>query len=71
MKKVAHLEAEKLMSADEVSSMLAIPKETLAFWRKIGKGPDFHRIGKYVRYHPSDVLAFLDRTRVVPSVRSV
>jgi excisionase family DNA binding protein len=37
---------------------------TLRKWRREGKGPAYLRIGRSIRYRPSDLDAFLTRHRV-------
>jgi excisionase family DNA binding protein len=45
----------KLLTIDDLSTYLGVPKNTLYQWRSKGYGPDGIRIGKYVRYRPEDV----------------
>ncbi|MBA2313183.1 MAG: helix-turn-helix domain-containing protein [Actinobacteria bacterium] len=51
---------DDVVSVDEVSRRLDIPKTTLYGWRHKGKGPRSHRVGKHLRYRWSDVLEWLD-----------
>lgn len=51
---------EKLLSAQEVAHLLAVPLSTLYGWRYKGTGPRAYRVGKHLRYRWSDVLAWLD-----------
>jgi predicted DNA-binding transcriptional regulator AlpA len=41
---------QKLASGAEVAGMLGIPEKTLTQWRSDGKGPEYLKIGRYVRY---------------------
>ncbi|WP_020495668.1 helix-turn-helix transcriptional regulator [Sciscionella marina] len=50
----------KLMSINDVAEFLGIPVGTLYQWRTRGYGPTGRRIGKYVRYRPEDVEAWVD-----------
>lgn len=52
-----------LGSPAQVAEVLGIPEKTLAEWRSQGIGPEYLKIGRYVRYQWSDVNAWLD-TRV-------
>ncbi|WP_431877374.1 helix-turn-helix transcriptional regulator [Amycolatopsis sacchari] len=51
---------KKLLTIDDLSDYLGIPKGTLYQWRTKGYGPAGIRVGKYVRYRPDDVDAWLD-----------
>ena len=44
-----------LLWEDELAKLLEVGEETLASWRKEGKGPDFTRVGKKIAYRLSDV----------------
>jgi excisionase family DNA binding protein len=62
---------EPLLTAADVADQLGIPASTLANWRYQGHGPRYLRIGRHVRYLPSDVDEWLrhQRVRPTPSVR--
>lgn len=47
---VAALEADRLMTAQEVSTHLGIPLQMLYRWRMEKKGPTAVRVGKYLRF---------------------
>jgi len=49
-----------LWTVDDVSAFLQIPVQTLYTWRKHGTGPQARKIGKYLRYRPDDVIAWVD-----------
>lgn len=51
---------QPLLSIDDLADHLQIPKATLYRWRVDGKGPRGIRLGKYVRYRPGDVDAWVD-----------
>jgi excisionase family DNA binding protein len=46
---------DKLGRIKELAEFLGIPKQTIYQWRTKGYGPPAVRIGKYVKYRPSDV----------------
>ncbi|WP_431867977.1 helix-turn-helix transcriptional regulator [Nocardiopsis eucommiae] len=48
-----------LWSVTDTASYLRVPAKTLYEWRYKGDGPPSHRIGRYVRYVPSEVLAWV------------
>ncbi len=55
-------EVEKLLTAEEVASLLQVKVETIHQWRWQGKGPRAVKAGrKFLRYRPSDVNAWLER----------
>ena len=51
---------EKLLIPAEVGEILRIEIETLEAWRRKGIGPAFVKLGRDVRYRPSDLLRFVD-----------
>lgn len=51
---------DDLMMPPEVSTMLRTKTETLKYWRYIGTGPRFARIGRRVVYRRSEVEAWLE-----------
>ena len=50
----------KLLTIDDLSDYLGIPKHTLYKWRTTGYGPTGRRMGKHVRYRPEDVDAWVE-----------
>ena len=59
-------DADRLWDEEETAGWLGIPADTIAKWRRAGRGPDFLRLGKHVRYSPADVAAWLATRRNVP-----
>lgn len=53
------------MSPLEVSRLLQIKPRTLAEWRSQRKGPNYYKVGAYVRYREADVRAWLEARPVV------
>jgi predicted DNA-binding transcriptional regulator AlpA len=51
-----------LWSVKDTAAYLRVPPKTLYEWRYKGDGPPSHRIGRYVRYVPAEVHAWV-RTR--------
>jgi DNA-binding transcriptional MerR regulator len=51
---------DRLWSVQDVSRFLGVPVATLHQWRYLGTGPKAYRVGKHLRYDPSDVKAWLD-----------
>jgi excisionase family DNA binding protein len=53
-------QSDKLWSIQELAEFLSIPVGTLYQWRSAGYGPVGRRMGKYVRFRPADVYAWVD-----------
>jgi excisionase family DNA binding protein len=51
---------EPLLTLDEVSAYIGIPKNTLYRWRVDGKGPRAIKYGKHLRYRRAEVESWLD-----------
>lgn len=51
------------LAPEELAQILHIPLNTVYSWRRNGKGPVGYKLGRHVRYAPSDVIAYLDTTR--------
>ncbi|ASU56151.1 helix-turn-helix transcriptional regulator [Nocardiopsis dassonvillei] len=48
-----------LWSVKDAAAYLRVPPKTLYEWRYKGDGPPSHRIGRYVRYVPAEVRAWV------------
>ncbi len=53
--------SSKLWTIQDLAEFLGIPVNTLYQWRSKGYGPQGRRIGKYVRYRPEDVHAWIEQ----------
>ncbi len=49
----------KLWSVHDVADFLGVPVKTIYQWRSKGYGPKGKRVGRYVRYTPEDVAAWV------------
>ena len=49
----------RLWSVGDLAEFLRVPVETVYRWRKTGYGPPAARVGRYLRYDPADVRAWL------------
>ncbi|CAN5149055.1 hypothetical protein BH09ACT8_BH09ACT8_59030 [soil metagenome] len=47
--------ADVWLTADEFAARIQIPKTTVKDWRVDGRGPQFAKVGRHVRYRLSDV----------------
>lgn len=52
-----------LMTSTETAGVLRVPKSTMSYWRRVGKGPRCFKAGKHVLYAREDVLAFIEQAR--------
>nr|WP_157036458.1 helix-turn-helix domain-containing protein [Streptomonospora alba] len=43
----------------ETAAYLCVPEKTLYRWRYMETGPPSHRVGRYVRYVPDEVHAWV------------
>jgi predicted DNA-binding transcriptional regulator AlpA len=50
---------DRYLTADDIAVIFEVPKETVYQWRKKRLGPPGFRIGKYIRYDPADVHAYV------------
>ncbi|GLU47123.1 helix-turn-helix transcriptional regulator [Nocardiopsis ansamitocini] len=50
-----HRTAPVLWSVKDTAAYLRVPAKTLYEWRYKNDGPPSHRVGRYVRYVPSEV----------------
>ena len=57
-------ETTRALTEREVAELLGLSVATLRAWRHRGKGPRFLRLGRSVRYLPSDVADFVRASAV-------
>jgi predicted site-specific integrase-resolvase len=58
---------ELLINERDAAKVLQIHKVTLATWRHEGRGPTYIKIGKNIRYRPSDIDVYLEQRTVRPT----
>jgi predicted DNA-binding transcriptional regulator AlpA len=51
---------DRLWTPDDTSAFLGIPVGTLYQWRTRSQGPRAYRVGRHLRYDPTDVRQWLD-----------
>jgi hypothetical protein len=61
---------DRFLRPQTLSRYLDIPVGTLAYWRMVGIGPQWHKFEGRIRYYVADVIRFINQTRRVPSVRA-
>lgn len=49
-----------LWDARKVATYLDMPVRTLDWWATTGRGPKYLRVGRYRRYRPQDVIAWVE-----------
>lgn len=54
---------DRYLTPDDIAEIFEVPKETVYQWRKKRVGPPGFRIGKYVRYDPADVRAYVTQLK--------
>ncbi len=52
---------ETLLDEKELSRLIRVSIGTLRFWRTLGRGPRYRKVGHLVRYAPSAVHEWLNR----------
>jgi excisionase family DNA binding protein len=55
-----NLAPERLMAPREVANLLGVSVDTLYAWRYRRVGPPALKVGRHLRYRPSEVAAWLD-----------
>jgi hypothetical protein len=55
---------EDLLDDEQAAQALRVQKQTMAAWRQRGNGPAYVKIGKLIKYRPSDLRAYV-ASRVV------
>jgi predicted DNA-binding transcriptional regulator AlpA len=48
----------------EAAEMLGLHPQTLRNMRSRGKGPNYHKLGRAVRYLERDLLAYLEKRKI-------
>jgi predicted DNA-binding transcriptional regulator AlpA len=54
---------EPMESLDWLSDLIRIPPRSIYNWRLRGEGPPAYRVGRHLRFRPSEVEAWLDSRR--------
>ena len=59
--------SERLWGVKDVAAYLDVPIQTVYQWRSTGYGPCGVRVGRYVRYRPEDVRAWVTAQLKAPA----
>jgi predicted DNA-binding transcriptional regulator AlpA len=54
---------EPMEGLDWLSDLIRIPPRSIYNWRLRGEGPPAYRVGRHLRFRPSEVEAWLDSRR--------
>jgi len=54
------LPEDRLWTAKEVAYFLGVPVQTLYAWKCENRGPACRRVGRFLRYRPADVQAWVE-----------
>jgi excisionase family DNA binding protein len=49
---------ERHLTVPELAARLQVPVETIYGWNRTGKGPEYLRVGRHVRYRLTDVITW-------------
>ena len=60
----------KLLTTAEAAAFLHKPAGTLRYWRAVGAGPCYVKMGKTVLYEEAELVDFVKSNTDVPSVRT-
>jgi excisionase family DNA binding protein len=52
---------EKLLTPEDLAEMASVPVATIYRWNYAGGGPKTIKVGRHVRYRPTDVEKWLDQ----------
>lgn len=55
---------EQLLTPQDLADLCGVPVATVYRWNHFGQGPLVLHVGRYVRYRPSDVEAWLEEQEV-------
>ena len=62
------MKTEILLSPAEVQEVYNIPVTTLEKWRSLKIGPNYHKLGKHIRYKPKDIDQWIESKRVLTTL---
>lgn len=54
----------RLMNDKQAAKFLDVGLQTLRNWRFLRKGPDYHKLGRAVRYRERDLLKYLESRKI-------
>ena len=57
-------DAEELLTLSDAAEILKVPVNTLRWWRQLGTGPEFFKIGRHLVTTVGDVRGFIRQQRL-------
>ena len=57
-------DAEELLTLSEAAEILKVPVNTLRWWRQLGTGPKFFKIGRHLVTTVADLRGFIRQQRL-------
>lgn len=61
---------KQLLNERRVAQMLDVTVRVLQYWRQVGDGPNWYKVGRFVRYDAADINRFLESGLRVSSARA-
>jgi hypothetical protein len=61
---------KQMLNERKVAQMLDVTVRVLQYWRQIGDGPNYYKVGRFVRYDAADINRFLEGGLRVSSARA-
>ncbi len=59
----------QLWTVEDLARFLGVPVQTIYQWRHRGYGPKGRKVGRYIRYKPDEVMAWVDGLNDQPVLR--
>lgn len=59
----------RLLSVEELAGLLQVPVGTIYQWRHRGQGPKGLRVGRHLRFDPSDVARWVEARKRLSVLR--
>jgi predicted DNA-binding transcriptional regulator AlpA len=68
---IAQIHSPQLpLTETEAAALIGVKRNTLAVWRMQGRGPKFRKVGRSVRYSPSEIDRYLASVECSNTVQS-
>lgn len=59
-------EQDRYLNDVEAAKILSVSPQSLRNWRFLGKGPDYSKKGRMVRYSLKSLIGFMESGRITP-----
>ena len=57
---------DRYMNDVEAAKLLSVSPQALRNWRFLGKGPDYSKKGRMVRYSLKSLIGYMESARITP-----